>query len=217
MRAVSELNFEHRKHPRVSLFQEILCEGEEASAYSQAADLSVGGMFVDHPSPPFASGDLVTTRFSLGPDEGPVVVEAAVNYVQEGIGMGIRFLNLDLDDALRIEEYVDRTLHRPVLAGQIHLRKSSRVSIRVPVRVRTLQPDGLELDESTQLITLSKHGACVIVSSRMDVGAKLLVETPGGREFRSSVVWVGNEPGRNESQVGIQCRGLAQSLGFRFP
>jgi PilZ domain len=213
---MDRLNYEHRESPRVSLFQEILCEGEKASAYSQAADIGIGGMFVDHPSPPFAPQDLVTVRFVLAPDEGPIVVEAAVNYIQDGIGMGLRFLNLDPEDHQRVDAYVDRTRHRPALAGQIHLRKSLRVSINVPVRVRALQPDGLERDEATRLITLSKHGACVIVSSRMDVGAKLLVETPGGREFRSSVVWVGHDTGR-ESQVGIQCRGLAQSLGFRFP
>jgi PilZ domain-containing protein len=214
---MGRFDFEHRTSPRVSLFQEIHCEGEVASAYSQAADISVGGMFIDHPSPPFARLDLVTLRFGLAPNEDPVVVEAAVNYIQEGIGMGVRFLNLDPHDHERVAAFVDRTLHRPVLQGQTHLRKSSRVSISVPVRVRAQHPDGAELDEATQLITLSKHGACVLLSSRMDVGAKMLVETPGGREFRTSVVWVGSDPTRTESQIGIQCRGLAQSLGFRFP
>jgi len=215
---MGRLDFEQRTNPRVSLFQDILCQGEEASARSQAADVSVGGMFVDHLSPPFATQDLITVRFSLAPQEAPIVVEAAVNYVQQGIGMGIRFLNLDLLDHERIEAYVDRTLHRPVLQGQIHLRKSARVSISVPVRVRSLQPDGYEFDEATEIVTLSKHGACVLVRSRMDVGAKLLLQTPGGREFRSSVVWVGSPlPSSTESQVGIQCRGLAQFLGFQFP
>ena len=211
------LDFEHRANPRVSLFREILCEGGEASMRSQVADLSVGGMFIDHTSPPFTADDLVTVRFSMAPEEGPIVVETAVHYVQQGIGMGIRFLNLEPGDRERIAIFVDRVLHRPVLQGQIHLRKSSRVAINVPVRVRALQPDGAEREEATRIITLSKHGACVLLSSRMDIGAKLLVETAGGREFQSSVVWVGGDPGGNESQVGIQCRGLALFLGFQFP
>jgi len=214
---VGLLDFELRRSPRVSLFQEIHCEGSDATARSQAGDVSVGGMFVDHPSPPFAAGDFITVRFSLVPAEPPIVVEAAVNYVQSGSGMGLRFLNLDTRDRERIEAFVDRVVHRSVLPGQMHLRKSSRVAVKVPVRVRAMQPDGAELEETTQIITLSKHGACVLLSSRMDVGAKLLVETPSGREFRSSVVWVGREPSRAEAQIGIQCRGLAQSLGFRFP
>jgi len=211
------LDFEQRKNARVSLFQEILVQGPESSLRSSAADISVGGMFIDHTSPRVASTDLVTVRFSLSPDDGPVFVEAAVNYIQDGIGMGIRFLNLENGDKDRIAAYVDRILRRPVLQGQIHPRKSSRVSINVPVKVRVLQPDGAEVHEATQIVTLSKHGACVLVTSRMDIGAKLLLET-GGREFRSSVVWIGNpQPTRTENQVGIQCRGLAQFLGFRFP
>ncbi len=211
------LDFEHRTSPRVSLFQEILCEGAEASTRSQVADLSVGGMFVDHPSPPFTADDLITVRFSVAPGVAPIVVEAAVNYVQPGIGMGIRFLNLEPADRERIASFVDSVLHRPVLQGQIHPRKSSRVAINVPVRVRALLPDGAEREEATRIITLSRHGACVLLSSRMDIGAKLLVETPAGREFQSTVVWVGDDPSRVESQVGIQCRGLALSLGFQFP
>jgi hypothetical protein len=46
---------------------------------------------------------------------------------------------------------------------------------------------------------------------------KLLLETPSGREFKSNVVWVGTAASRSEGQVGVQCRGLAQSLGFQFP
>ena len=216
---MGSLDFEHRTDPRVSLFQPIVCEGPEASATSQAADLSVGGMFIDHAGTPFAAQDLVSVHFSLGhPGEAPIVVEAVVNYVQPGIGLGIRFLNLDPADRERIAAYVDRMLHRPVLQGQIHLRKSSRVSINLPVRVRALQANGTELEEATHIVTLSKHGACVLLSRRMDVGAKMLVQTAGGREFQSSVVWVGGpQPGGAESQVGIQCRGLAQFLGFQFP
>ena len=213
----SRLDFEQRTSPRVSLFQEIRCESAGASMRSQLADLSLGGMFVDHPSPPFTAEELITVHFGVVPGGAPIVAEAAVNYIQRGIGTGIRFLNLEPGDRERIASFVDSVLHRPVLQGQVHLRKSSRVAISVPVRVRALRPDGGERDEATRIITLSKHGACLLLSSRMEVGAKLLLETAGGREFQGSVVWVGDDPSRRESQVGIQCRGLAQFLGFQFP
>src|SRR5262245_50755542 len=154
---MGRLDFEQRTNPRVSLFQRILCEGVEATATSQAADLSVGGMFIDHPSSPFSVHELLTVRFNLDLQEPPILVEATVNYVQDGIGMGIRFLNLDPGDRERIEAYVDSVLHRPVLQGQAHLRKSARVSISVPVRVLSLLPDGAEVDEATRIVTLSKH------------------------------------------------------------
>ena len=211
------LDIEYRTHPRVSLFQEIFCEGGDASARSEMADISVGGMFVDLPNPPFSALDFVTVRFTLATGEVPIVVEANVNYVHAGIGIGVRFLNLEDSDRDRIAAYVDRTMKRPVMRGEFHLRKSSRVAINVPVRVRTSLADGGDVDERTQIITLSKHGACLLVSGRMGVGAKLLLETASGREFKSSVVWVGDGQSRSDGQVGIQCRGLAQSLGFQFP
>lgn len=46
---------------------------------------------------------------------------------------------------------------------------------------------------------------------------KLLLETPRGDEFRGNVVWVGSAASGSGGQVGVQCRGLAQSLGFQFP
>ena len=211
------LDSEHRTSPRVSLFQEILCEGGAASARSETADISVGGMFVDLSNPPFSPLDFITIRFTLATGETPIVVEANVNYVHAGIGLGVRFLNLEASDRDRIAAYVERTMKRPVMRGEFHLRKSSRVAINVPVRVRTSLADGGDVDERMQIITLSKHGACLLVSARMDVGAKLLLETPSGREFKGSVVWVGDGPSRSDGQVGIQCRGLAQSLGFQFP
>jgi hypothetical protein len=101
--------------------------------------------------------------------------------------------------------------------GAPPVRKSARVSVRVPIRVRAPQADGPGLDETASIITLSKHGACLVSTYPLDVGMKLLLETPSGREFKSNVVWVGTAASRSEGQVGVQCRGLAQSLGFQFP
>jgi hypothetical protein len=214
---MASLDFEQRRSPRVSLFHEVICEGGHATARSEAADLSVGGMFIDLVSPPFLPLELITVRFAVGPEFRPVVVEADVNYVQDGIGIGIRFLNLAPEDRERIADYVERTIHRPVLRGEFHLRKSARVSVTVPVVLRARNADGTDVEEPAQIITLSKHGACLLTRQPMTKGRKVLLATPSGREFTSSIVWVGDGPSRSDGQVGIQCRGLAQSLGFRFP
>jgi PilZ domain len=214
---MASLDCELRSNPRVSLFHEVVCESGHATARSEAADLSVGGMFIDLVSSPFLPSELVTVRFAVGPEFTPVVVEADVAYVQDGIGMGIRFLNLAPLDRERIADYVERTLHRPVLRGEFHLRKSARVAVTVPVVLRARSADGRDVEEPAQIITLSKHGACLLTRQPMALGKKLLLATPSGREFTSSIVWVGDSPSRSDGQVGIQCRGLAQSLGFRFP
>jgi len=209
-------NREQRRHPRVDLFQEIVCESGDVEARSLVADISVGGMFCDMPRPPFLKGTRITARFALRADEPRMVVDADVLYVQEQIGMGIRFVDLRDEDRDWIAAFVEEATRRKGLGG-VPLRKSARVFVEVPIRVRGARPNGPVFDEQTSIITLSKHGACLVSGYSLDVGMKLLLETVRGREFKSNVVWVGSEASRSEGQVGVQCRGLAQSLGFQFP
>lgn len=208
-------NAELRQHPRADLFAEISCAGDGVVARSQIADLSVGGMFIELIRSPFVPGVRVTVRFTPRPLEPPVVAEALVHYVQPLIGIGVRFVGLDESDRARVAAYVEEHVRRQQV-GAPPVRKSARVSVTVPVRMRATRTEG-DFDEQTRIITLSKHGACLVSSHRLDVGTKLRVETSAGREFKGNVVWVGTAATRSEGQIGIQCRGLAQALGFQFP
>jgi hypothetical protein len=129
--------------------------------------------------------------------------------------MGIRFVDLSPLDRGRIAAFVDEAQKRRGTAPPV--RKSARVSVQVPVRIRLTHGDGPAFEEATRIVTLSKHGACLESGHALQVGAKLLIATPRGREFKGNVVWVGSEASRSLGQVGIQCRGLAQELGFQFP
>jgi hypothetical protein len=209
-------NHEHRRHPRVDLFREIACERDDVVVSSRVADLSVGGMFVDLPRTPFPAGSRVTARFALREGEPALALAAEVHYVQDRIGMGLRFSRLEGGDRDRIGAFVDDALRRKN-AGGPPLRKSARVFVEVPIRLRGARSHGPAFDERTSLITLSKHGACLRSGYALDLGMRLLLETPRGAEFRGNVVWVGSVASRSEGQVGVQCRGLAQSLGFQFP
>ncbi len=206
---------EQRRHPRVDIFQEIACDSDGVACRSQVADLSVGGMFIDLYRPPFKACTPVRACFSVRAGEPSVVVSAVVNYVQDGIGMGIRFVDLGDADRDRIAAFVEDASRRKGTAPPV--RKSARVSVQVPVRVRGTCADGPAFDEHTHINTLSKHGACLESGYAVDVGSKLLIEIPRGREFKGNVVWVGSAASHSERQVGIQCRGLAQALGFQFP
>jgi hypothetical protein len=211
-----DASLEQRRNPRVDLFREIACAGDGIAVRSQVADLSVGGMFVDTLRTPFQAGNRVTVRFSLHPQEPPLTLDAEVGYVQEGIGLGVRFVDLPEPERERIAAYVDEAVRRKG-AGGPPLRKSARVTVGLPIRVRGARPDGGAFDEATSLVTLSTHGACVLCAHVLEVGTRLRLETAGGHEFLGNVVWVGSKASRSAGQVGVQCRGLAQSLGFRFP
>ncbi len=212
---VGDANLELRRHPRADIFQEIACEGDGVACRSQVADLSVGGMFLDLPRPQLKAGTRVRVAFTLHYGEPPITASGTVNYVQDGIGMGIRFVGLGAADRERIAAYVDEAARRKGTAPPV--RKSARVWVQVPVRVRGTSTDGPAFDERTRIVTLSKHGACIVSGYAVDVGTKLLIETPRGHEFKGNVVWVGSAASRSQGQVGIQCRGLAQALGFQFP
>lgn len=209
-------NREQRRHPRVDLFQEIVCASGDVVTRSEVADLSVGGMFIDMPRCPFARGMRVTVRFALRADEPRIVVDADVHYAQDRIGIGVRFADLADADREWIAAFVEEATRRKRLGGT-PVRKSARVFVEVPVRVRGARTNGPPFDERTSIVTLSKHGACLVSGHELDVGMKLHLETARGDEFKSSVVWVGSAASRSGGQVGVQCRGLAQSLGFQFP
>jgi hypothetical protein len=213
---IEDPNLEQRRNPRADLFQEIACEGNGLVARSRVADLSVGGMFIDLHQTPFAAASRITTRFALRADEPELALEAEVHYVQERIGMGVRFVSLEGRDRDRIAGFVEETMRRKSV-GAPPLRKSARVFVEVPIRVRGARTHGPAFDERTSIITLSKHGACLRSGYAVDLGMKLLLETARGAEFKGNVVWVGTEASRSGGQVGVQCRGLAQSLGFQFP
>ena len=212
---VNAASLEQRRNPRVDIFREIACEADGLACRSQVADLSVGGMFIDLQRSPFKGGTRLRVCFSIHDAEPQVVVSAIVNYVQDGIGVGIRFVDLSPLDRERIATFVAEAQRRKGTAPPV--RKSARVSVQVPVLVRGTLSEGPAFEEATRIVTLSKHGACLESSHALHVGAMLLIATPRGREFRGNVVWVGSEASRSLGQVGVQCRGLAQELGFQFP
>jgi hypothetical protein len=210
------LNLERRQGSRVDLLQEISCAGRGLVVRSGVADLSVGGMFVETLRTPFPTGTLVSVRFSLRPDEPPLVLEAEVNYIQERIGMGMRFVGLEDAERERIAAFVEEALNRQS-QGAPPVRKSSRVFVQLPIRVRGTRADGTAFDDWTSIISLSKHGACILCPQALEVGTRLLLDIASGRGFEGNVVWVGSEASHSEGQIGVKCRGLAQSLGFHFP
>ena len=90
---------------------------------------------------------------ALREGEPTLVLDAEVSYVQERIGTGVRFVGLNGADHARISAYVDEARHRKSLGGP-PLRKSARVFIQVPVRVRGARTNGPAFDEETRIVTL---------------------------------------------------------------
>jgi len=95
---------ERRKHKRVSIIQEIFFGNR---SLRRMDDISEQGMYIATPEV-FMKGSIIDLKFRLFNDDQPVTVKAEVRYVQEGVGMGVRFTNLKAEDRERIKKFIKR-------------------------------------------------------------------------------------------------------------
>jgi PilZ domain-containing protein len=207
---------DHRRDRRVCLAQDVECELDSGRFHWRVADISAGGMFIDVPEP-FPPGTVFKMSFGLGDPDPPIVAMAEVNYIQERIGMGVRFRDLAPEDRHRIEAMVDRMFALGPQRGDATLRRSARVLVHIPVQLGGADGVPARFDEDAAIVKLSKYGGCVSTTRELSVGEKLRLFTTSGRQFLASIVWVGDQSTKTGGQIGIQCRGLAQALGFQFP
>ena len=212
MTATELVDSEQRQSIRVTLRGPIECLGPGQTVTRELAEIGVGGMFVDSHPVPFQVQDLVRVRFSLGPDGPRQDVPARVIYVQERLGMGLRFLELDPEQRERIADYLRRTV---ATAGP-PLRKSSRVCVNIPVALWPYEEQATGFEDAS-IVTLSKYGACIETRQRLAIGTRVGLATRSGLTFKGNVVWLGGAASGSRAQAGVQCRGLAHALGFQFP
>jgi len=93
-----------RQHKRVSYPCEVECTGAGANPLNpRISDLSSSGAFIDSmfPVP-------VGTRFAVGfaLPSGPIQLTAEVVHSMEHFGMGVRFLDVTIEQRARLEEAV---------------------------------------------------------------------------------------------------------------
>jgi hypothetical protein len=208
---------DNRRAPRVTLATEIVCSGEAGSTRGTAGDLSLGGMFVELRRVPFALHDVVSVGFALPGSPERIEARCEVRYVQEGLGMGVQFLEVRPSDLERVKRFVAAIEARKTPKRDEEMRRGARVSVKVPVILRGMA-DGSEFEELTEIVTLSKNGACLTQKGPLRVGMKVRILTTKGQEFAASVVWLGDASRpQTREQFGVQSRGLAHALGFRFP
>jgi hypothetical protein len=90
----------------------LFCNEVEIVGYGprRSADLSAGGMFIETIAA-FPRETVLDLKFKLGDsDTAPVMVQARVRYVANGIGVGVEFMDLASDDRLRIERLLSADL-----------------------------------------------------------------------------------------------------------
>ncbi len=209
---------DRRRHRRLTLIREIEYEVKGGKVQKRLADLSVGGMFIDTQKP-LQPGSILTVRVRLPNYHEPVVATAEVKYAHEGIGMGVQFLDLKPEDREKIEKLVEKLYSQIMPPDQgLPYKKSSRISVNVPVTIKGMERNGAGFMDNATIVSLSKNGASLLTDRDLEIGMTLFLYTANGLEFKSSIVWIGNKAtAGTKCEVGIQCRDLAQALGFNLP
>ena len=96
--------FERRKSTRVTIFQEMFFGGKSSR---RADDISAEGMFISTPET-FMKGSVIDLKFRLLNANSPISVKGEVRFVDEGVGMGIRFIDLRPEDRQQIENLIKK-------------------------------------------------------------------------------------------------------------
>src|SRR5437773_1883366 len=182
---------EKRKDKRISLIQEIECEGEAGTFQKRLADISYGGMFIDTLTA-FAPGTIITVRFRLANSDKPVVVTARVLYVQDKIGTGVKFLDLKPEDREKIRELITR-LSAKKRTPPSEAAKSSRVIVNMPVMLMGTESGGASFEESATIVALARNGTRIRTVKKLDVDMTVFLHTANGSKFEARVVWIGDQ------------------------
>ena len=95
-----------RSGPRVVLGIPVAYRFGNTIAAAVTLNISRGGIAVRTTSP-LDKGLMIRTRFRLPKGKRDIDVEARVAWSDKGVGMGLEFINVGLDDQMAIAEYVN--------------------------------------------------------------------------------------------------------------
>ena len=100
---------EKRKHIRIPFIKGV----KVGIGMRRSLDLSVGGMYLETVFY-YPVGTLLDLQFKLhASDERPLQLQAEVVRTQEGVGAGLRFLNVSPEDHEKIQKFIDASIASP--------------------------------------------------------------------------------------------------------
>src|ERR1035437_6558351 len=100
--------------------------------------------------------------------------------------------------------------HRVVdnMSGEssIRDRRSTRLSISIPVTISGADADGHAYSENVRTVIINKHGGKIATTRHLTMGTEILIENHAmGLAAKASVAWLGEKPSAGDSHhVGLQ-------------
>ena len=98
-------------------------------------------------------------------------------------------------------------------------RRSTRISIAIPITISGKDANGRPFKENTRTIILNKHGAKIVTVHQLALGAEVLLENRAlGRTAKTTVAWLGDRPSAREpAELGIQLVEAENIWGIELP
>ena len=98
-------------------------------------------------------------------------------------------------------------------------RRSTRLSISIPVVISGVDADGNSFSESVRTLIVNKHGAKIATTHHLAMGTEVPIENRAlGAVAKASVAWLGGKhyPG-DLHHVGLQLLEAQNVWGIAFP
>ncbi len=98
-------------------------------------------------------------------------------------------------------------------------RRSTRISIAIPITISGKDASGRPFKENTRTIILNKHGAKIVTVHQLALGAEVMLENRAlGRTAKTTVAWLGDrQSSREPTEVGIQLIEAENIWGIELP
>lgn len=95
---------DRRRHDRSRLLIDVYFDGQDATGVASTKDISIGGLYMNTKAI-LPEGSVLLIRIPL--EEGQVVTNAEVVYVNEGNGVGLQFQGLSPEDRAALQRELE--------------------------------------------------------------------------------------------------------------
>jgi len=103
-----------RRQARLLVKKEVLINN---AVRGYVLDISEGGMFI-YTQIPFPKGRLIDLNFTLGEGDLPIKAQARVSFVQEGVGVGVVFINNSQATLERLKRFIAENMDAHPLGAE---------------------------------------------------------------------------------------------------
>ena len=199
---MKEKRMDNRRYRRVETGYPVtlFCQGETYRV--KATNLSIGGVFIATKLP-LQAGALLHLRLNL-PEREFVQATAQVRFVQQDVGVGVRFLEISEGDLAKITAIVEKSNEEKEVAEMPGVKlRDTRLRLSVKLSVEGKDREGQSFVDEVYTEDVSRRGVCLQLNRHVSVGDLVRLMGLDG-QFNVEGVVKYTHQGENDWKVGVQ-------------